>query len=63
MPKLEIVSISRLDTKDQKTVKWSDDMAEARAYIEEQYKAQPLRYFCIFMHLSSFCRLLSWHTL
>lgn len=59
----EIVSISRFDPKDQKTVKWTETLEEARAYMEERRKTEPLRYLVLYAHWSSFTRIATYHTL
>ena len=59
----EVVSVNRLDPKDQKTVGKFNEPEEARAFIEEQRQTQPLRYFVLFAHLSAFTRIATYHTM
>lgn len=59
----EVISISRLDAKDQQTVGRFEQPDQARQWIEERRKTEPLRYFVVFAHLSPRTRIATYHTL
>ena len=64
MPALyEVVSINRLDATDQKIIGKFEAIEPAKTLIEERKQTEPLRYMALFTNLSSFCRLLCYHTL
>ena len=59
----EVVSVSRLDAKDQQTIGKFNEPEQARAFIEARRQTEPLRYFVLFAHLSPFTRIATYHTL
>ena len=59
----ELVAVNRLNAREQTTLRRFDELQEAKDEAEKRRKQEPLRYFVIFVHLSSFCRLVCYHTL
>lgn len=59
----EVVSVNRLDPKDQQTIGWFQEPEQARVFIEERRKVEPLRYFVLFAHWSPFTRIATYHTM
>lgn len=62
-PEWELVAVSRLRAREQERIRFYDDRQEAIEEAEKRRKEEPLRYFVIFHHLSSFCRIVNWHSL
>jgi hypothetical protein len=59
----EVVSISRLDAKDQQSVGRFDQPDQARQWIDERRTTEPLRYFVLFAQVSAKTRIATYHTL
>jgi hypothetical protein len=59
----EVISISRLDAKDQQSVGRFNQAEEARQWIEERRQSEPLRYFVLFAQVSAKTRIATYHTL
>lgn len=59
----ELVAVSRLNAREQVSLRRFDEFEEAKEEAETRRKAEPLRYFVVFIWVSSFCRLVCHHTL
>jgi hypothetical protein len=59
----ELVAVNRLRVKEQESLRRFNEREEAVAEAERLRKEQPLTVFYVFVHLSWFCRLVTYHTL
>lgn len=61
----ELVAVNRLNVKDQRRVRFynQEDWERAKEDAEVLRKENPLTYYVLFVWVSNFCRILTWHTL
>jgi hypothetical protein len=59
----ELVAVNRLNVKEQTSLRRFNERDEAVTEAETRRKAEPLICFYVFIWLSPFCRLVTYHTL
>ena len=59
----ELVAVNRRDVKEQTSLRRFNEREEAVEEAERRRKIEPLTVFYVFIWVSSFCRLVCYHTL
>jgi hypothetical protein len=59
----ELVAVNRLRVREQVSLRRFNERDEAVEEAERRRKSEPLTIFYVFIHLSPFCRLVTYHTL
>ena len=59
----ELVAVNRQNVREQVSLRRFNELQEAKEEAERRRKIEPLKAFYVFIHLSPFCRLLTYHTL